>query len=64
MTAIGDYDIRLSPGGELTSNVYPSATKPGQVEALYITNNVGNVALTVDNDVGAKAFRCVTDPLN
>ncbi len=31
---------------------------------LYITDDVGSVALTPDTAVGAKAFRCVTDPLN
>lgn len=64
MTAIGEPGIALAAGGELTRNVYPSETRPGQVDVLYITNNVGNVALAIDNDVEAKAFRCVTDPLN
>jgi hypothetical protein len=32
MTAIGDYDIALAPGGELTRNVYPSATRAGSVD--------------------------------
>ena len=31
---------------------------------LYVTDQVGSVALTPDTDAGAKAFRCVTDPLN
>jgi hypothetical protein len=64
MTALGEPGITLATGGELTRNVYPSAAKPGQVDALYVTSNVGNVALTTDTAVGAKAFRCVTDPLN
>jgi hypothetical protein len=64
MTAIGDYEIALAPGGELTRNIYPSATRPGSVDVLYITDDVGSVALTTDTDAGAKAFRCVADPLN
>jgi hypothetical protein len=64
MTAIGDYGIALAPGGELTRNVYPSATRTGSVDVLFITDNVGSVGLTTDTDAGAKAFRCVADPLN
>jgi hypothetical protein len=64
MTAIGDYDIALAGGGELTRNVYPSTTHSGQVDVLYITDDVGSVALTSDTALGAKAFRCVADPLN
>jgi hypothetical protein len=64
MTAIGDYGITLAPGGELTRNVYPSGTQPGRVDVLYITDDVGSVALTPDTAAGAKAFRCVTDPIN
>jgi hypothetical protein len=64
MTAIGDYDIALAGDGELTRNVYPSATHSGQVDVLYITDDVGSVALTSDTALGAKAFRCVADPLN
>jgi hypothetical protein len=64
MTAIGDYGITLAAGGELTRNVYPSATKAGRVDVLYITDGVGSVALTPNTDAGRKAFRCVADPLN
>jgi hypothetical protein len=63
MTAIGDYGITLTPGGELTRNVYPSSD-PGRVDVLVVTDDVGNVALTSDTFTGAKAFRCVVDPLN
>jgi hypothetical protein len=31
---------------------------------LYITDQVGSVATTPDTAAGAKAYRCVTDPLN
>jgi hypothetical protein len=64
MTAIGDYGITLAEGGELTRNVYPSATSPGQVDVLVITDPGGRVGLSSDNPAGAKPFRCVTDPLN
>lgn len=56
--------VQLAPGGELTSNVYPSSSDPGRLNALYVTDQVGGVALTPDTAAGAKAFRCVTDPLN
>jgi hypothetical protein len=64
MTAIGDSGIALAQGGELTRNVYPSATDPGRLDVLFITDDVGSVGLTPDTAAGAKAFRCVTDPLN
>ena len=56
--------VPLADGGELTSDVYPSASAPGQLDVLYVTDRVGSVALTPDTGSGAKAFRCVTDPLN
>ncbi|MGH2745814.1 MAG: hypothetical protein ACRDN8_25655 [Thermoleophilaceae bacterium] len=64
MTAIGDSGIALAAGGELTRNVYPSGSSPGRLDVLYITDNVGSVALTPDTGAGAKAFRCVADPWN
>jgi hypothetical protein len=54
----------IAPGGELTSQVYPSGSNPGQLEVLYMTNEVGNVGLVPDGPGGEKAFRCVADPLN
>jgi hypothetical protein len=56
--------VTLASGGELTSNVYPSGTRPGHLDALYVTDQVGGIALTPDTATGAKAFRCATDPLN
>jgi hypothetical protein len=56
--------VTLAPGGELTSDVYPSSTDPGRLNALVIVDQVGGVALTPDTAAGAKAYRCVTDPLN
>jgi hypothetical protein len=64
MTAIGDAGITLAPGGELTRNVYPSGSDPGQVEALFINSNAGGVGITPNTAAGAKAFRCVADPRN
>jgi hypothetical protein len=54
----------LAPGGELTSHVYPSASNPGQLDVLYVTDQVGGVALTPNTAAGAKAYRCVANPLN
>ena len=56
--------VDLAPGGELTSNVYPSSQYPGGLDVLYVTTKGGAVALTVDRFEGAKAFRCATDPVN
>ena len=63
MTSIGDFGISLAPNGELTGNVYPSNSHPERLDVLYITDDVGNVGLTTDTAAGAKAFRCVADPL-
>lgn len=54
--------IPLAPGGELTSEVLPAAN--GNVDVLYITDQVGSVSGTPNTVAGAKAYRCVTDPLN
>ena len=54
--------VQLAPGGELTSNVYPSSTDPGELDVLYVTDQVGSVALTPDTAAGGKAFRCVDGP--
>ena len=64
MTAIGEPGVALASGGELTRNVYPSASDPGRVDVFYIADRFGDVALTTDTFAGAKPFRCVTDPLN
>ncbi|MGE0504075.1 MAG: hypothetical protein AB7P38_01580 [Solirubrobacterales bacterium] len=64
VTALSHQGIMLAPGGELTSEVSASASSPGQVEDLYVVDNVGHVALTPDTAAGAKSFRCVTPPLD
>jgi hypothetical protein len=62
MTAIGEPGVSLAAGGELTRNVYPSSN--GDVDVLFVTDAGGSVAITPNTAAGAKAFRCVTDPLN
>jgi hypothetical protein len=56
--------VPLAAGGELTSNVYPSSSTSGGLDVLYVTDSVGSVGLTPNTGAGAKAYRCVTDPLN
>jgi hypothetical protein len=56
--------VTLAPGGELTSDVYPSAADPGRLDVLYVIDQVGSVALTTNTAAGARSYRCVTDPLN
>jgi hypothetical protein len=56
--------VPLAPGGELTSNVYPSQTDPGRLDVLYVIDDVGGFALTPNTAAGAKAYRCVADPLD
>jgi hypothetical protein len=64
MTAIGDAGIALAAGGELTRNVYASASDPGRLNVLYVITDTGDAAITPDTAAGAKAFRCVADPRN
>ena len=33
--------VDLAPGGELTSNVYPSSQYPGELDVLYVTTKTG-----------------------
>src|SRR5215211_7222555 len=56
--------IQLAPGGELTSEVYPSGSSTGSVDVLYITDEAGSVSVVPNTAGGEKAFRCVADPLN
>ncbi|HVQ59564.1 MAG TPA: hypothetical protein VMS60_11725 [Solirubrobacterales bacterium] len=63
MAALARPDFQLAPGGELTSEVYPSST-PGEVDVLYISEENGNVGIVPDNGAGAKSFRCVAGPMN
>lgn len=63
MAALALPQIQLAPGGELTSEVYPSTSKPGAVDVLYVTEENGNVGITEDVG-GGKSFRCAADPMN
>jgi hypothetical protein len=56
--------VTLAPGGELTSDVYPSSQYPGELDVLYVTTEIGGVGLTLNRYEGANSFRCVTDPIN
>ncbi len=56
--------LPLAPGGELTSDIVPSGSKPNDVDAIYILDSNGHIGVTPDATGGQKAFRCVADPLN
>lgn len=56
--------VQLAPGGELTSEVYPSSTTPADLDVVYVIDQVGSVAVTTNTGAGAKAFRCAVDPTN
>jgi hypothetical protein len=63
MAALAQPQIQLAPGGELTGEVYPSSSKPGAVDVLYVTQENGSVGVTEDLG-GDKSYRCVADPMN
>lgn len=63
MVALAQPQIQLAPGGELTSEVFPSTSKPGAVDVLYVTQENGSVGITEDLG-GDKSYRCVADPMN
>jgi hypothetical protein len=54
--------VQLASGGELTANVFSDGEGP--LDVLYVTDQGGTAALTSNTGDGAKAFRCVADPLN
>jgi hypothetical protein len=56
--------VPLAAGGELTSEVFPSGSRPGELDVVFITDQTGGIAVTPNTGAGGKAFRCVTDPLN
>jgi hypothetical protein len=61
LTATGAFT--LAGGGELTQNVYPSSSS-GNGLAVLVVDAVGNTTVVPATGAGAKAFRCVADPLN
>ncbi len=56
--------FQLAAGGELTSNTTYLASSPDGVGTLVVVDRGGTVGVTPDTFAGAKAYRCVTDPLN
>ena len=48
--------VQLAAGGELTANVYPSSSDPGRLDDLYVTDQVGGVALTPDTAAGREGL--------
>ena len=56
--------IALTPGGELTANVYPAPNPSDPLNVLVMTTETGGVAVTTDTFAGRKPYRCVVDPLN
>lgn len=54
--------IQLAEGGELTDKVYPSSTRPGALDVLYVTDEEGHAQIVPDD--AAKSFRCAADPMN
>lgn len=61
MIARASSQVQLASGGELTSEVYPSSSKPGALDVLYIADN-GEMGLVSDDT--AKSFRCVAGLMN
>jgi hypothetical protein len=55
--------VQLTPGGELTSELVPSATQ-GELDVLFISTQGGSIGVTPNTGAGGKAFRCAADPLN
>lgn len=57
--------VTLAPAGELTSNVYPSASSVGQLDVLVVSDQAGSVGVVPDAaPSGNRQYRCVTDPFN
>jgi hypothetical protein len=57
--------VQLAPGGELTSNVYPSTTDAGELNDLVVVDQAGAVTLVPDRaPEGSRQYRCVTEPTN
>ena len=62
--AVAYQQIALTPGGELTSNVYPGASPRAPLKVLVMTDETGGATTTDDTFAGRKPYRCVADPLN
>jgi hypothetical protein len=65
IVALDQPQIQLAQGGELTSEVYPSSSKPGAVDVLYITEENSKIVVGITEELGGdKSYRCVADPMN
>jgi hypothetical protein len=64
LVAAASINGLLAPGGELTSNTLYLSSSPDGVGTLFVVDRVGTVGVTPDTGAGAKAYRCVSDPLN
>jgi hypothetical protein len=62
--AVAASQIALTPGGEMTGDIYPAADPSDPLNVLVMTTETGGVALTPDTFAGRKPYRCVVDPLN
>jgi hypothetical protein len=56
--------VALSPGGELTANIYPAPDPSDPLDVLILTSEAGAVGITPNTFAGSKRFRCAVDPLN
>jgi hypothetical protein len=63
MAATSDI-AQFTPGGELTSHIYPSGSSPTGYGVLSMTDEAGAVALLPGGFDGQRPFRCVVDPRN
>lgn len=59
-----DSPTALTPGGELTANVYPGDPVSKPLKVLIITSQGGAVDVVEDTFAGSRPFRCVATPSN
>lgn len=58
-----DSNVDLSPGGELTSNVYPKGSGP-DLQVLIVTSPAGSVGVVENRSDAPRQFRCLAYPSN
>ena len=63
LVSVTDSNLTLSPGGELTSHIYPQGSGP-DFQALIVTTPAGSVGLVPDRFDARRQFRCVAYPSN
>ena len=64
LVAAASINGLLTPGGELTSETMHVSSSPNGVGTLFVIDRGGTAGVTPDTYAGAKAYRCVSDPLN